>query len=636
MRTVLSAVVCLLVVSAAFAGQDPFRPASKEELALQRVAFAPDATAVVLDWSSEHDDSKRFAREYLRIKVLSEEGRKYANVEIPYDDKSSVIQDLRARTIEPDGTIVPFTGEVFQKTVIKGRGVSVAAKTFSFPDVRTGSILEYTYTHSWSGETYERTLWYVERDIPVVHQHRVFRPFRELGAYYVTVGLAPGVKPSITDHVFDFEVRDMPPYGNEPYALAGGEHAARVLFIYKLARGTVEEYWTDASTEVTLGIEKFIGNSLDVKNAVGPIIAGAATDEEKLRKIYASVQQFENLSDEKKTGEDLKREKKRTNKSVDDVLRNGYGTGYDIDLLFVAFARAAGISADPVLLADRTKPFSKKLPYFYQLTSLAVVADVGGSLRYFDPAFHELPFGMLHYENSGVEGLRLPKKAAVSWVTTPPSDAALSVSRRTASLHIDGDGVAGTLHVELTGFEAFRRRHEKEEGDDASRRKLLEDEVKAWLPAGGTAKLTHWSAWKTSEEPLTADFDVTLPGVVSTAGSRVLVPLSLLETATKNPFTSEMRRYDVYFDYAHRVEDSVSLRLPDGFSLGKIPEKTDLIEGPLAFHTSAKADGATIVFHRDLTMGIATIPNVAYARFRSFMMSVAQADALPAVLEKSK
>jgi hypothetical protein len=636
MRTLLSAVVCLLVASAAFAGQDPFGPANKEELALQRVAFAPDAPAAVLDWSSEHDDSKRFSREYLRIKVLSDEGRKYANVEIPYDDKSSVIQDVRARTIEPDGTIVPFTGAVFQKTVIKGRGVSIAEKTFSLPDVRTGSILEYTYTHSWSRDTYERALWYVERDIPVVHQHRVFRPVRELAAYYVTVGLAPGVKPSIADHVFDFDVRDMPPYGNEPYALAGGEHAARVLFIYNLGKGTVEEYWTDASSAVTLGIEKFIGDSHDAKNAVGPMIVGAATDEDKLRKIYASVQQFENLSDEKKSGEDLKREKKRTNKSVDDVLRNGYGTGYDIDLLFVALARAAGINADPVLLSDRKKPFSKKLPYFYQLTSMAVVADVGGSVRYFDPAFHELPFGMLHYDNSGVEGLRLPKKTAVSWLTTPPSDAALSVRRRNASLHIDGDGVAGTLHVELTGYEAFRRRNEKEQGDDASRRKLLEEEVKSWLPAGGTAKLTHWSAWKTSEEPLTADFDVTLPGVVSTAGSRVLVPLSLLETKTKNPFTSEMRRYDVHFDYAQRVEDSLSLKLPEGFSFGKIPEKTDLIEGPLAFHTTAKTEGATVVFHRDLTMGVATIPAVAYARFRSFLMNVAQADALPVVLEKSK
>ena len=85
MRTV-AVVAALLFATAAFAADDPFHPADKDELALKSVPFSPDASAVVLDWKIDQDDVKRYVTEYVRIKVLNENGRKYATVEIPYDD----------------------------------------------------------------------------------------------------------------------------------------------------------------------------------------------------------------------------------------------------------------------------------------------------------------------------------------------------------------------------------------------------------------------------------------------------------------------------------------------------------------------------------------------------------------------
>jgi hypothetical protein len=53
---------------------------------------------------------------------------------------------VRARTIRPDGSIVNFDGKVFEKELVKGRGVKILAKTFTLPDVQVGGIIEYFFT----------------------------------------------------------------------------------------------------------------------------------------------------------------------------------------------------------------------------------------------------------------------------------------------------------------------------------------------------------------------------------------------------------------------------------------------------------------------------------------------------------
>ena len=69
---------------------------------------APGASAVILYRQVDRDDNAKTGNEqnYVRIKILTEEGRKYADVEIPYFRDQANIVGLRARTIRPDGSIV--------------------------------------------------------------------------------------------------------------------------------------------------------------------------------------------------------------------------------------------------------------------------------------------------------------------------------------------------------------------------------------------------------------------------------------------------------------------------------------------------------------------------------------------------
>jgi len=113
---------------------------------------APGAPAVILFREVDRDDTDYGSKEdnYVRIKILTEEGRKYADIEIPYLKDAENIVNLKARSIRPDGTIANFEGKPFDKTIVKARGLKYQAKTLTLPDVQVGSVIEYLYTDKFA------------------------------------------------------------------------------------------------------------------------------------------------------------------------------------------------------------------------------------------------------------------------------------------------------------------------------------------------------------------------------------------------------------------------------------------------------------------------------------------------------
>jgi len=129
-----------------------FQPVPPEEVKLTSEPQAPGAPAIILFREVDRDDNGHTSHEdnYLRIKILTEEGRKYADVEIPFVKGHENVIAIKAHTIRPDGSVVDFGGKVFEKTIVKAKGVKYLAKTFTLPDVQIGSIIEYVYTNDFA------------------------------------------------------------------------------------------------------------------------------------------------------------------------------------------------------------------------------------------------------------------------------------------------------------------------------------------------------------------------------------------------------------------------------------------------------------------------------------------------------
>src|SRR5215469_10745594 len=139
--------VCFLAVLAApfsaakQARADEWKPISADELKMASLPEAPGAAAVILYREVNRDDGRTPHEDnYVRIKILTEEGRKYANVEIPYFRESASVAGIKARCVRPDGSVMPFEGRPVDQTIVKAKGIKYLAKTFSLPDVQVGSI----------------------------------------------------------------------------------------------------------------------------------------------------------------------------------------------------------------------------------------------------------------------------------------------------------------------------------------------------------------------------------------------------------------------------------------------------------------------------------------------------------------
>ncbi len=142
----LQACLCCLLFFLSFGAAQmtpEWPPVSKSDLELKDNPADPGAVAMILERDVYTDDEKRFQTTWVRIKVLTEEGRKYADVEIPYVAKTTSVEDIRARTVRTDGTEIPFRGDVFDKVVVKYKKFRYQEKAFTLVGVGVGSILDY-------------------------------------------------------------------------------------------------------------------------------------------------------------------------------------------------------------------------------------------------------------------------------------------------------------------------------------------------------------------------------------------------------------------------------------------------------------------------------------------------------------
>lgn len=640
-------VVCLLTSASAYARTyskaQEFRAATPAELQMTSLPSAPGAEAAILDWVRVDDDRESTSSEYFRIKVFSEEGKKHADVELTYMPAYPIygrITNVEARTIRPDGTIVPFNGKIYEKTVVKVGRRTLKAKTFSLADVQPGSIIEYRYVLRWVDNLLFNTHWSVQKDIPVLHSHFTLYPYAEgdIGSFFTFMGLPQGVSPQkVGRDRFELELRDMPALDVEAFAPPEEQLRARVNFFYTYDTGKPEDFWPKQAKVFAKDIEQFIGRSKSAEAVAKKLTAEEADRGKLLRKIYAHAQSLRNLSFESmKTEQEIKRQDISEAKNVEEVLRKGAGFSHEINRAFVSIARAAGFEADAVRVAPRDKFFfTEKFPDADQMNGEVAVVSVDGKPLYLDPGTPLAPFSIVSWEKTNVKAIQVSKGATPAWGSVPSHDPLQAVRHRKADLRLNDENLEGTITVTYSGQEALVRRLRGITEDEASRTKSIEDEVKGWFPDGATLTLKSLTGVDSADDKIVATYDVVLPNVVSRAGSRTVVPLSVFETKATNPFAPTTRTNLIYFPYPSTEQDEVKLTLPATLDAPTLPSPVDLNAGALKYKAQATKNGKEITFNRTAHVNVTFVDPKHYTSLRNFFNHVTTAEQQPLVLVAS-
>jgi len=612
---------------------DEWQPISPEELKMTNLPEAPGAPAVYLYRQVDRDDGRNgHEYNYVRIKILTEEGRKQADIEIPFVKERGSIHGIKARTIRPDGTIANFDGKVYDKTIVKAKGFKYLAKTFTLPDVQVGSIVEYHYMNNLGeGYVYDSE-WILSEELFTKRAKFTLKPNSDFAMTWSwPVGLPAGTNPPVKDGAaIRLDTQNVPAFQVEDFMPPEKVLKYRVEFVYSEDSSEKDpaKFWKNMDKKWNGHFEDFVGKRKAMEQAAAGIVSPSDSPEVKLQKIYARVQQIRNTSWEtSKTEQEQKREKQKDINNVEDLWKQGYGNGRQINWLFVALARAAGLEAYAVYISARSEYFfNPKLMNTNQLNGDVVLVKVNGKDVYCDPATRFAPFGLLSWPETGVQGLKLDKDGG-SWVTTTLPASSVSQIERKADLKLTDTGsLEGRLTFTFSGLEALWRRIEERNEDEANRKKFLEEQVREYIPVGIDVELTNKPDWASSAPTLVAEYDLKVQGWATGAGKRVLVPVGLFSAPEKHLFEHANRVHPVYFQFFSQKTDYVTIDLPLGWQVSNLPAEQTNDQKVAVYHLKAENNKGTLHVTRQLNSDLLMVDAKSYPALRNFYQAVRTGD----------
>ena len=641
LTAVVSAIAAIRFCVAVSAG-DEWLPITPEELKLTGEPKAAGAPAITLYRQVDRDDSdpeRPHEYTYIRTKIFTEEGRKNADVTIPVLKGQWDIHNIKARTVRPDGSIVNFDGKVYEKEIVKARGIKFLAKTFTLSDVQPGSIIEYHYMTDFAEGYVFDSHWVLSDDLFTKQGKFTLKPYAEWALQWSWPnGLPEGAKPPVNEHSsIHMEVQDVPAFQVEDDMPPEGAMKFRVDFTYSQDGFEKEpdKFWKKQGKKMDDAAEGFVNKRKAMEQAVAQIVSASDSPEVKLQKIYAKVQSFRNTTYEvEKTEQEQKRAKEREINSVEDIWKRGYADGYQITWLFLGLARGAGFDASPVRISTRDSHFFRNsIMNARDLNTNVVLVRLNGKDLYFDPGSAFTPFGMLPWSETGTPGLKLDKDGG-SWITTPNPDSSASQIIRKADLALTSEGnLEGKLKVTFTGLEAMWRRVEERNEDEAQRKKMLEDYVKEIVPVGIEVELTNKPDWTSSAPALVAEYSLKVPGWVSGAGKRALMPVGLFGGPEKHMYEHSTRVHPIYFHYMYEKADDIRIELPLGWQVGSLPQPVTNDAKLLVYTTKAENDKGALHLERHLKCSLTILEQKYYNALRNFYQSVRSADEQQIVLQ---
>ena len=632
-------------------------PVTQQEREMKSVPGYPGAPAVQLYLDYYKDDNEHFISVYRRIKILTSAGLDpitgYGNPKITVRPGES-LKSLAARTIQPDGSVVEFSGKPFDTVIVKAKGIKVSAKSFAFPLAGVGSILEFRYTINLPRGYVQRiSSLPVQEDLYTVRAHFRFRAFQGLAltpsewsnvvrqshvsyAYFNQVDAT--VPQKKRGELMEMELKDIPPFQADDYMPPEADFKPHLLFYYGEGEARQpEQFWQQVNYGFNEWVEKSVGDRDKVRETAEQVAGAESNPEQKLRKLYSWVQKLRNTSYEReRTEQEEKREGIKQSYDVSDAIKRGYGTEGQLNRLFLALVRAAGFDAHLLLVSGRDDfSFVKNLMVEDQLSASAVLVTANGKDYVLEPGVIFCPFGYLRWMNTGTTALRITKGKVADFVTTPAPP--MSVSRRVARVTLAADGsLKGEIALELGGEDALEHRLEARISGDAGKRESLEGEIKAMLPSGAILKLIDSEGWETSEGPLKARFSVEIPSFASVTGKRILTPALLFSTIKSGVFNNVVRRYPVVFSYPFTEEDEVRITLPEGYTMDTLPYRRKSSLPYAGYEVSSTQEGNDLITRRKLHVDAISLPAEKYFELQDFFPIVLKGDGGGAVLQKAQ
>jgi hypothetical protein len=596
---------------------------------------------------------------YKRVVILNKKGFDAANIEIPlFGDHSygQRIQGLKAYTYNLENGKVVET-KLDDKSIFTDKVSKYYTKRkFTFPALKEGSIIEFTYTLESDFFSNLRP-WAFQGAYPVMYSEynvslpnffqyvtlsQGFLPFTRSApssktvTFHVTIpgGADRDENGTVTDEVVDtkYTMKDIPSLKEERYTTSIGNYISKIEF--QLARyafpnamthdrmGTWFSLCKALMKDEEFGADLDSGNgwmSDDVKN----ITKGASTPLDQAKKIYAYVRDNFTCTEH----DDL-----YSSNPIKTVFKNKNGNEADLNLLLVAMMKHIHLNADPVILSTRSNGFTNEVyPLLSRFNYVICKVDIDSSTYFLDASQPWEGFGHLpeYCYNGHARIVNVENPMPVYF------DADSLMERNMTTVFMSNDASKGMLNGRVVATKSYIESSDiREKVRDKGEKEFFKG-VQAAYPGEWNISNTSIDSLKIVDEPVTVGYDVQLKGE---GDDLVYFNPMMAEGYKENPFKAAERVYPVEMPFGFDETFVLNMEIPTGYAVDELPKSTKVSfnddEGFFEYLIAKDDNG--IQFRSRIQLKKANFKPEDYATLRDFFAYIVKKQSEQIVFKKKK
>lgn len=590
--------LALLMISVQLVGSETtsrvFGTLSHHDLQLKQCDFEPDASAVVLFDEgvtniSKFDDKFVYVFERkVRIKIFTEAGVHWSEVEIPYYNSNSVserVYEVKARSYNYENN-KPVVTELDMSNVHTEISENWRRLKFAIPNTRAGSVIEYTYRIE-SDYLFNIPDWEFQWKIPVMNSRYTIAmiPFYEyqfklqgskaLDEFNSKV--SDGLERSyfginFKDMIYTFGMKNVASFKDEAFITSSSDYISKIDF--QLSKIN----FPNGTTREVLSTWPALINELSDDANFGKF---RMTAQKQASKIM-SINHLLSLSEQQRFDSVLNFVKENfqwnenyglyAQQKFKELLSSRKGNASELNLLTAGLLNAAGIEAWPLIISNRDHgKIRSSYPFLNAFNNTILLAKVDGREVLCDATHELLPNDHLPLNCLNDVGL-LINKGAETW--KPVVATTLSKTKTILQSKWVNGRFESEIKTQFSDYDALYM--QQNFGDDRS--KVLEhlenenDEVHdSTLQISGMQKSnsSYVLSYRVSNKATSTD-------------ESIYIQPFLKEAPSENLFVATERTYPVDLMYPYMRTYNCIMEIPEGYQVDYLPRNsrvsTDIFE----------------------------------------------------------
>jgi hypothetical protein len=671
MKTIFTIVATMATVSS-FAQDVKFGKISKQDFEKTKSTIQSDAPAEVLyadgnykvSFNTSQGGVEQTKRVFYRVIVFDKDKTPddVLKIEIPLRKNATgdyeKILSLKAVTYNLDnGKVVEQKVEkkdIFQEKVHR----FMDKQTFTFPNVKNGSILEYSY-EVLSPFVNQTDTWYFQQSIPVVKSNLTMQNQEYFNFQQDLRGsFAPKVTTNSKEDTYSstsfgnrgvtsfggdmgnqgatsssqklkintqtYSLSNLPTYANEAYVLNPRNMLSSINFELAsfVAPGRASESYSttwdrigkDLMDHESFGRELNGNGFLD--DAVNTTIAGKSTPVDKMLAVFNYVKS--NMTWNDYYGE-------YTDKGIRKAFSEKSGNTGDINLMLTSMLKKAGLDANPIVLSTvQNGVLNYSFPSRSKLNYVIVGVSIGEDFYLMDATDKNSQINLLPIRAINDRGFMVSDKG-IKEISLRNSVETSDNKTITAELTADGN-ITGTYASVRDNYFYMSDLQEIANDPKAFEKEYTEDY---------NFEISDFKTQDNKKDLIRHQFKFS-DVKADVAGNKILFNPFLFIANTKHHLNLDQRNYNIEFGAPISNTNTVKIKIPEGYKVESLPTEKQLSmpDNTGGYGSKVIEKDGYIIAQTKKMMPYSVLPPQYYKSLKEFLTNIINSESQQVILVK--